>query len=79
MISHECSLLYYQQAYLYMVTDCPNSFWLSPSAAHLAAHSSRLATGDTDDDLGCNSVDIFSAQNQAQNLAEVIFGVLRHI
>ena len=40
------------QAYLYMVTDCPNSFWPSPPAAHLAQSSRLLATGDTDDDLG---------------------------
>ena len=28
---------------------------------------------------GCNSIDIFLGQYQAQNLAQVIFGVLRHI
>ena len=28
---------------------------------------------------GCNSIDIFSAQKQAQNLAQVIFGVLRNV
>ena len=28
---------------------------------------------------GWNSIDIFSSQNQAQNLAQLMFGVLRHV
>ena len=29
--------------------------------------------------LGRNSIDILSSQNQAQNLAKVMYGVLRHV